>query len=558
MIQGVKEIIQKVPKWILMLYALIVSLLCLLATVSPLYIQYQEINYRLGVLGIFAVLILGYSIAAWRIKATGKPHISKVVRWIMFYLLPAALLVGLHAYLAVSIAGDPYVTTWDAGTVFKTAAYVTDSHNVALNNFSFQGAKDYFTILPNNLGVLTILTVWFKVLVHVFGTVDFPVAAIMLNTILIDVGIISAVLAIRLMAGKKAMLVALVFFIVLVVLSPWSRTYYSDTVGLCWVGLLLLVGVLLMHTRKYGQVLLLLSTGAFLIGTGYSIKPTIAILGVSGVICVAVYSLLKGRKIYAFSAKRWQLVMLFVVPLVIAYGSLGLLPRLMNHWLSITPQQIPMSHFMMIGLDTTCYANGKSCTYGAYNEKDWVNYTANYGASNMHDEYANFTYAEIVRRIDHMGPLGYAHFLSQKGSWVIGDGMFYAYGEGGEYTNTPTPVNFIQHLLVPQGKYYRIYTMIVQAIWYVCLVFSVIWAVCVLRRKEINARERALAMWMLLSLIGLIMFLLMFEARSRYIFLYLPFFIGAAAMGMQRINRSSLGYGMQRLRVIRNGLTRKN
>ena len=54
---------------------------------------------------------------------------------------------------------------------------------------------------------------------------------------------------------------------------------------------------------------------------------------------------------------------------------------------------------------------------------------------------------------------------------------------------------------------------------------------CLRRKRDLTDRQRALRFFLQLTLFGLLLFLMLFEARSRYLFLYLPYFCALGAIG---------------------------
>jgi hypothetical protein len=195
---------------------------------------------------------------------------------------------------------------------------------------------------------------------------------------------------------------------------------------------------------------------------------------------------------------------------------------------------VPVSHFLMIGSTKVCVDKEASyCKYGGYNNNDWKYYIDNYAMLPNSEAYSAYTTKEAFRRIAELGYVGYMGFILDKSSWVMGDGTFAAYQEGIESKTPPTINNepvaeAIQNVAYPGGEGYKAFTGFMNAAWSVLVVGLVF---LVVRIKKINK----LLAPAVLSVAALLTFLMVFEARSRYIFLYLPVIAILSAYGLRNM-----------------------
>ena len=117
----------------------------------------------------------------------------------------------------------------------------------------------------------------------------------------------------------------------------------------------------------------------------------------------------------------------------------------------------------------------------------------------------------------------------------FGDGT-YAWGvEGGFYdvtfpdkNNTLSP--FLKNLYYNTGAYYSYFATFEQFIWLSLLVCS---SGAVFYYGTDRKRRTETVSVILLTLIGLMLFVTLFETRARYLFIYGPFFIISACIGLQ-------------------------
>ena len=136
-------------------------------------------------------------------------------------------------------------------------------------------------------------------------------------------------------------------------------------------------------------------------------------------------------------------------------------------------------------------------------------------------------------RIKDMGAAGYSRFLAKKMLTVYNDGT-YAWGGEGNFFMTvfPQPNNrisaFLRNIYYTDGKYYDIFVTVKQIIW----VF-VMGAVAVSGLGKENRQEVIVLM---LSIVGLTLFEVLFEARARYLYTYAPVFCILAASGIEKLS----------------------
>jgi hypothetical protein len=149
-------------------------------------------------------------------------------------------------------------------------------------------------------------------------------------------------------------------------------------------------------------------------------------------------------------------------------------------------------------------------------------------------DYKHYTNVEIKHRLKAYGVGGYISFISQKGAWVIGDGTFYGYQEGTEKTapllHTSKEDHLIQQIMHPSGRLYGTYVNVLQIGW-ITILLTMLAPFFLLKQRVYD--DSTLIIFT--SLLGLLVFLLLFEARSRYLYLYVPLFILAAVKGIEAL-----------------------
>lgn len=85
---------------------------------------------------------------------------------------------------------------------------------------------------------------------------------------------------------------------------------------------------------------------------------------------------------------------------------------------------------------------------------------------------------------------------------------------------------FLKNVYYERGKYNQIYTQIMQCLWISILIFNMF--------SYNDSKSRKIAI-IILALIGLFLFETIFEAMSRYIFVYVPLYIFIGVIGIKNV-----------------------
>lgn len=410
---------------------------------------------------------------------------------------------------------------FDAGVVFGSA------QNLALGHGLNAHETLYYSMYPNNLFLTLALGKSFA-LVHAVAHVSGPPAvflalAVAGNAVMLALGVLFTFLVARRLAGRQVAVFTLLFSVVFVVLSPWIGTVYSDTLGLVFP---VLVVWFLLRAEGAG------STGARLawwgaIGlttaVGYELKPTT----VFPFIAVALVVLIRTpvRRLGARALlKPIASILVALVVLGVAHVGLGraedrsgAVPFSLAH----DTTAFPLTHFLKMGSHGT----------GGYDAADVQN---TYSVPTESGKFTNGLDG-YVSNVERQGPGGYANFLANKTLRFLGDGTFYQWQEGNQLSLPFIVKNSagkaVQSVYGPTGSLHPALVDLWQAMWLVLLVLGAVPLVLFRDRRLFS--DPAVAMRV--ALLGLIVFLMLFEGRSRYVYLYVPFFVLLAGLSMRSI-----------------------
>ena len=308
--------------------------------------------------------------------------------------------------------------------------------------------------------------------------------------------------------AAQAALVALIAYAVLIGLSPWFLVPYSDSSALIFPVLLLW-----LYERLRGRLPSALLLGA--LGTlAFMIKPQASIPLIAIALC----------ELAALIVRRSKRSAVFLILM----GSAFLLV--------VLPAQSVMERQIGIELDSD----------RAMNPAHYVNMGLNAehdGAFNMPDldavlavpakERTAWCLRTAWARVKEYGVPGMAEHLLRKALVNFADGGF---AWGIDFARNDLPVKDerltpgVRSVVYSDGTRYPALHALEQAVWLLLLVLCPFGAFGL--RRLCAEQETPVPAAMLLSVIGIIAFNMLFEAKARYVFVMVPVMIAVSAAGL--------------------------
>ncbi len=356
-----------------------------------------------------------------------------------------------------------------------------------------------------------------------------------------------------------------IIYMIIVGLSPHIVLTYSDGIGM-FLSLLLTYIIFKLEDRKILKnkkeiirnrilktILILFFTNLTIIS--YYIKPQIIIVSIAyGIIKLTniILSIIKKYIIKLKTIKSKKIInnknkiqtniyYIIIILLIMLTGYMTYTYiRKANNSMGIDvdkEKRFNITHYAMLGWNTE--------SKGVFTIKD-ENFSGKY--EKLKDrEKANIE--ELKKRIIEMGIGGVINQISRKILTNYNDGTFsgvatFVYIRD-EYNIQGLDNNlseFLKNVYYERGKYNQIYTQIMQCLWISILIFNMF--------SYNDSKSRKIAI-IILALIGLFLFETIFEARSRYIFVYVPLYIFIGVIGIKNV----LNWTSRRIKCMKN---RKN
>lgn len=411
---------------------------------------------------------------------------------------------------------------WDCGTIVNMAIGMLQGNSDSLG---------YLAQFPNNTALFLLLYYYFKICLSL-GVTDLVFASVILNIVFLDIALAFLIgIAHKLWDNKIAVTHTLVLSILTIAFTPWLIVPYTDTLTMLFPIAFFYLYLCLskqdnMNNKKL-QTILLLVLG-FLAYYGFKFKPSTVVfliaLGI-GELCLKKIS----KQQLAIYGKKIPLMFcgVLVALTIFTVDESNQLGDYLQKDIYDT-YQMPVSYFTMVGLQKQPVSEDKAL-WGAFNSEDYFA-VSNITGKSAKNEYAVTT---IRERINTFGFLGSLEFLVGKANFCFEDGTFFWGGEGNfltsEAPSTTNPIGtWIQSFIYNSSKNYAsVYSNLLQGVW-MTLLFLMLLGIILAP----NSYKNLPIMVLRIAIFGLLLYLLLLEARSRYIINYLPIFILLAVDGM--------------------------
>ena len=422
-------------------------------------------------------------------------------RYTILILTGALFLVQLVVFYNIF-----FETGWDSGYVVSIA------RRIGAGESGF--ATDYFGRYPNNIFLVWFYGVIFRVLSWLgLGAWD-ALAIMVLQSAL---ACLCGYLLFQIMKDITKPTVAWVAWLVYVVhvgLHPWLMILYTDPLALCFPMIVLRLYQLTVNGKR---VWVKWCGIAFFSYFGYKVKPQVIIVLIAiGLIEIVRFLSNVNRETVRTFAKK-----------VCVCGGSGIAALLLFTQIVLptmpftyrTEAEFTLYHYFMMGLNTQ-YQGGYA--------PDDVNFSNSYYTVESRSD-AN---KRVIReRLREMGVPGVTKQYARKVLINFGDGSYAWSGEGTFYNTTFEDRNhtlspFLKDIYYRDGQYHTYFLHLQQLIWLILLMGSVGIGLYFTKRKD-SAPVLAVP----LALIGVTIFVTLFEARARYLFAFSPFFIIAGILG---------------------------
>jgi hypothetical protein len=405
---------------------------------------------------------------------------------------------------------------WDVFTIIEQANDLKEEWNL------------YFAYFPNNRMLTYLLMLLFN-LTKSLGITNIWLVAIMANILIIDITLIFVVLLSNKYYGKKGAIISMVLSTFLFALHPNILVPYSDTFGMCF-SVISIFCIERFKQEKTAMKYVWLFFASFSFIFGFYIKPVILI----PLIAIIIVFFLKERislhrKLFLPSLACIAVITtsIFFADAIRSNAQTAVFTNPEVYYKEfLKTKEIPLHFYFAMGLNEQKSDDGKYL-YGSYNADDYTIISA----INGYEEKVVFSVKHAQYRLKNMGFLGYLQHSFHKFIWTNTDGTFLYGFEGSFHHDSPRSTEgisgFIHEFTYPTSYIYQnYYSNYLQAVWLLIIIL------CTIASYPKGNDDKALIET--LSILGLMLFLVLFETRARYLFIFTPLYVILATKGLLR------------------------
>lgn len=385
-----------------------------------------------------------------------------------------------------------------------------------------QAYQTFIAAHPNQIFLSSILS-GFAGFMKTFTGMNPWMSAAFLSVTAGDLGILLAAYSAYKLKGTRFMILSTVMLIMVTFLQPLHQVPYVDVFAFLAVsgflfGMVLMIRADLAWTKCCGAIL-----AAVFLTAGCFIKISVLIAAIAALLCLLI--LLPGQ-----IARRWAVSTLCLVLFgASCYGTMvaekfaeNSLPDAEQLLQDEEVSEMPVSYYLMSGLND----NADLHRYGAYSAEDFERIFSIEGKDEKNSEALRV----IRERLSALGFVGLINHLADKFVWISTDGTFgYDGTSTAKSAEKAEGLSYLGFLNDSSDDFYQLITAnFLQAGWLLVLL-----GMCfiLLPEKRRNRPSSAVLFMMELSVIGLFLYVLIFQADSQYLYLYLPYFVLIGAYG---------------------------
>ena len=489
--------IDKIFTWIVKYsYAVVTAAIVIIVAFGQLFCTYtleREFMMPNCILMVILAAVLISQVYMQKNRSDYKTENEKKPNYNWTAIIVAAVLFVYQIFLIYNIF---FFTGGDPANIYKAAMQIAD------------GSRDfdtyYFSMFRNNL----LLTSFYGLIFKIWPSLT-PILVLSAAENCLAAYLVFSCLKHH--VSEEMAFDGFLIGVALFGLSPWIVGYYSDEVAFLIPILIYHIYLQLTEEKSRKNVILWIVMTLITI-IGYNIKPTAAI---------PLLAIIIARFIKTPGMKQRLTAVLIAACLAVGMKGAGAMLDALYEAEGFElddEQELGMVYFMMVGF------NYDTDGFFSYDDNDLAR------TVDTKEERTELMLDTIADRISSNGPIGLIKHLIKKILLVFNDGSF-AWGvEYGFYANIleeTTPFSgLLRNIFYSDGDYFPYFLQFEQMVWLLVLMLlpGAFMGDC---------NEKKLTL--MVSFLGLFVYQMLFEARSRYLFVMLPLIIMLAMIGADRM-----------------------
>lgn len=429
-----------------------------------------------------------------------------------------AVRIALPVFLAVLFAVQVSLGYFMAYTPSGDNRAVVDAARMLAEQGRIDPASDYALYLSrysNQWGFTLLLSALFRLFARL-GIGNDLFALCVLQAALYTLGLLAAADTARRLGGARCVLALLALLALCPPLYLAAAVLYTDTFSLPFILLTLCAALRAQDAETAGGRLFCALCAALAATLGAQVKMTVFI------------ALIAACLVWALRLRPWQGIGLCALAVCVGtVGTLGVQTFMLSRVLepeSVRQHHTPAIHWVMMSIPTA------DNPYGGFSG----DYALTWGMMEQGASREQVMDSIYTRMRDRIYTLRYPNRLVtavlRKNANAMGDGTF---GMTEMLDDNPVRENAVSALVLEGRPGYPAYSAVCTGIYLAVLAMGA--AGCL---DDIRRRDTATAM-LCIALFGMMLFLLLWEARSRYLFGFVPVMLLLAAAHMARRGRDA-------------------
>lgn len=477
------------------------------------HIKYNEGLHPATVLPNAVLLVIalaGVAVVCLFARALRKVELTAKVNIITDIVL-AGLFVLLY-FINVWIAREiVFRLPWDIMVVTTHASYVAEGNAI--------GYQPYFSIYTNNIPIVYILKELFT---RAMENPEYPYVNdfiwVQTNCVLLSLGGFFGCLTIKKLTRKFApTLIYFLLYLALIGLTPWKIAPYTDTYGMIFPIMCVYFYLCYRDAEKAMWKFLFMALTLVSAAAGGLVKPSIYILLIA-ILMVELISFVQKYK------EKWKYLLFEAVLIAGLFFIKGICVDYMIEDIGLDFNEelgAGWQHYFRMGQNEE--------TTGSYSTED----AALFGEFQENKQERNEAALErALARVREKGFFGNISFGIRKMVMVFNEGTFGWANEVEIRERYPLSIarndritEFLRNVFWPDMPYTGRFNTFCQLVWIFCLVGMA--GFCFLPGKR---RENCVLL--AVSFLGIYFYQLLFEARARYLMVFLPLLVVISVCGL--------------------------
>ena len=441
-------------------------------------LNYDAVSYDFNPV-LLSIYIIVYLALLVFVRRKAAVYLSRIK------YLPAVLLTVFGIISLVTGLIFRVNPSWDMGEVFNIA-------KAAANGDAIETYYLYY--YPNNAMMAIIYTVVFKIAM-LFGASDLVTVATCFNSLFVTGTAVFIYFAVCRLYDKQHGMLVLLITLFTTPLYLQSAIYYTDSASMFFTSLTFyLVVCAVKADTKIKSVVIQILLG-ITVFVGFETKLTTFIL----IIALVIYALYRG-----FSLAEVKKVFIAFISFAVMFTAFTVAKNAVYDSELSDRYQYPPEHWIMMGLNGVGGVSLDDCVY-----------------TNSYESYELKQQADremIAERLSWYNTNTFIKHITQKLKFAWTDGVYYA---PEKLRREPVDKGFFHEFVLYDGKYTPYYKYFPQTMHFGMLILMTISAYSLIKCKTKTDRKGIEAA-LVLAVLGIALFLIIWENRSRYILTMLP------------------------------------